>query len=448
MQTVSQFKTRAQRLRTHLKENGVAITTALALECQAVQEGERNWNTLRAQAAPTPRKKTSRKTMSVWGPHHGFEHLGRYIGGELPEPLTAGLISEINQIREAIARYDGDVFRLFEVTKVFCSNPACLCQRNEDRSSPTAEEILSDGYHCRWCEHRQRLLHDAMLPAMLKTLEGFLRVRKGLSRSGPILGYVDLKLNSRSPQQLKLGSSPIEEACRLTGNAGALQISLALNEFELHEMYPAELPFGYYADSATVTAVLNNLGVGSNQAYNLGWLSYAHKHGYEDVLRGQRPMTCLVTTYLQHPNEGLTSVWGYRPKAVRSPPGRPGSEMYLVSDCYPKNHVYLDHLIDDRPLVLVTGFLHAISLRLAGVNAVAVPSLQEMSSEAVEVVTRGREQVLISTYAKDPATVEWLETAWGFSGIKMMPSMESYDGASGFQAERFVSDFVAALQCE
>lgn len=256
MQTVSQFKTRAQRLRTHLKENGVAITTALALECQAVQEGERNWNTLQAQAAPTPRKKkTSRKTMSVWGPHYGFEHLGRYIGGELPEQLTAGLLSEINQIREAIARYDGDVFRLFEVTKVFCSNPACVCQRNEDRS-PTAEEILSDGYQCRWCEHPQRLLRDAMLPAMLKTLQGFLRVRKYLSRSGPILGYLDLRLNSRSPQQLKLGSSPIEAACRLTSNVGSLQIKLALCEFELLEMYPDELRLGYYADSETVTAAL------------------------------------------------------------------------------------------------------------------------------------------------------------------------------------------------
>lgn len=110
--------------------------------------------------------------------------------------------------------------------------------------------------------------------------------------------------------------------------------------------------------------------------------------------------------------------------------------------------MYLSHLVHDKPLVLVTGFMHAIALRDRGVNLVAVPYLDGMSKAAVELVMRGGGKVVLlasrssrNAESSGPGVLRGEHR----KRLALMNELDSYEGPEGFLIERFLEDMTAAL---
>lgn len=443
MQTVAQFKTRADRLRTHLLAQGHKITRAVALEAQAVQEGVRDWNTLSAMApsdkGPGKRGKTSVITRQFLHPQHGYQQLAAYIGKELPDTWSPALKIELGELEAAVK----ESIQLSKRWKTLTPHDWSLMNCSGCGSITSSKPDISE---CVACDKKYGPRDFVVVAELLKDLQSFLAVRWALSISlmRPVLGFKPYVAFDHC-------ASPLERVCQQSFSG---VVSVAAAEFGLEEHlgtrwldrhnHGCELGLSYYPDTEAVTSLLSSVGISSRQAKSLGWT----KHYVTESSHLLCEPFGLVVTFIEDAEGGPASFWGYRPKSLRAREGI-GSDSYLVSDNYPKDAVYLSHLIDARPLVLITRFMHAISLREHGVNAVAVPYLSLMSASAVSTVMEGHEMIVVCA---SKAPLDSRDVGMGiFSDqvvadrIRFMDSLETYDGRKGFLIDQFLADLKATL---
>lgn len=444
MHTVKQYKSRADRLRNHLKLNGVSITRALSLECQAVQEGARDWNTLSAISpndAPNRVKKHSAPSggQILYSRHFGHEHLIQYVGKVLPKKLEGGLAAEIAQIQQSIQDHG-----IPTVRGLFLGN----CTKCPNSSGNEFDHKLElRAFNCKVCGHALDPLMDLVVPAMLQSSKIFFFWISVLSARKPVLGYQEMDVAKGQNQSI------IEHVCR-SHEYVADHVKSALAEFGLESMH-AVLPLGYYADRPNVVRCLAEQGVGFNHAKSLGWLTCSmgiHGENHESQLEAEG----LVCGYLHDPAGGAPAFWGYRPRRLRTR-SKDGARAYTVGDHYPRDAIYLEHLMDDRPLLVVDGFLHAIALRQAGVNAVAVPYINYVSTEAIKRLCKGRTLVVVCGHAfsgiqSDLETVNrWKRHARMASTqleIKVMPDMSTFERPHDFDLDAFLTALIEVIRQE
>lgn len=445
MHTVKQLKSRADRLRDHLKLNGVSITRALSLECQAVQEGARDWNTLSAISPKDTSHRLSKQAAHSGAPTHysrhlGHEHLIQYVGKVLPKKAVGGLAAEIAQIETSIHDYgipSGHGLHLRCCSK--CPRPHAY--KAIEQFDPK-NELRS--FTCKSCGHVQDPLMELVIPAMLINAESFAFWLSKLSVHEPILGYQEMDVAKGQNQSI------LEHVCR-SHEYVADHVKSALAEFGLESMH-AVLPLGYYADRPQVVQRLAEQGVGFNHAKSLGWLTCSmgiHGENHESQLEAEG----LVCGYLHDPAGGAPAFWGYRPRRLRTR-SKDGARAYTVGDHYPRDAIYLEHLMDDRPLLVVDGFLHAIALRQAGVNAVAVPYINYVSTEAIKRLLEGRTMVVVCGHAfsglqSGSETVNrWKRHARMTSTqlkLKVMPDMSTFERTHDFELDSFLTAFIEAI---
>lgn len=438
MQTVAQFKKRADRLRTLLQEHGFKVTRAVSLEAQAAQEGVRDWNTLSSLAA-TESKASKAKTNSLplempRSPANSYPHLAEWIGKDLPAKPSPGLQAELDEVDWAIK--DGALLTSIwkNTTPSAWQYYWCSCKR---------EGAIPTDLKCGSCGIPLRTQDLGCFRAMMTDLPSFLFARWALSNAleRPVLGFEPYVPFDHQP-------SLLERVCRHHAN-GIVQ--LAAKEFGLDKYFldvlndyrrpGRELGLGYYPDVPSVTTELSEFGVCPEQAYELGWLTHIPNPNDK-----QRPQPFgLVVTFLEDSGGGPPAFWGYRPKSLRARKGA-GADAYSVGLDYPRDTVFLSHLIDDRPLLLVTGFMHALALRERGVNAVAVPYLGLMSKAAVEAVMHGDRRVVVAA-TKSHHNSEWIDGVIHSPEFKTrllhMSELETYEGQKGFMVDQFLEDLNA-----
>ncbi|EKT4529994.1 glyoxalase superfamily protein [Pseudomonas asiatica] len=430
MQTVAQFKKRADRLRTYLQGHGLKVTRAASLEAQAAQEGFCDWNTLSA-LAKAELKPTLAKALRP-GLVSGKPVLAEYIGSDLPTKPSSRLQAELDDLELAIK--EGALHTRFwkDMAPSRWSGAWCCSM---------AMDVPND-FKCRLCGNTLPLESYNFFKPMMETLSSFHALRwlfsRALKRS--VLGLEAYVPFGHQPSILEIvcreqANEIIHTAAKDFGLDPYLRNALSSND----RVPGSELGLGYYPDVQTLTTALGRYGISSAQADSLGWLTSA-------VSKTDRPFG-LVVTFLNDASGGPASFWGYRPKSLRARRGE-GSEPYVVGMDYPRDTVYLSHLINDKPLVLVTGFMHAIALRDRGVNAVAVPYLDSMSKAAVELVMQGGGKVVLSA-SKSTRNAESsgpvILRAEHRKRLALMNELDSYEGPEGFLIERFLEDMTAAL---
>ncbi|MBM5458552.1 hypothetical protein H8F21_13365 [Pseudomonas sp. P66] len=441
MQTVAQFKKRADRLRTLLQEHGFKVTRAVSLEAQAAQEGVRDWNTLSSLAANESKapkvKKSSLPLELLRSPANSYQHLAEWIGKDLPAKPSPGLQAELEEIEQAIN--DGALFTSVWKKSIPVGWDRYWCCKMES-------DIPKD-LKCRLCGIKLRLESCNFFRSMMSDMATFQAVRRALSHAveRSILGLVPYVLFDHQP-------SILERVCRVHANG---IVHVAAKEFGLDHhltnvlsdrLHPGrELGLGYYPDTRSVMATLSENGISSDQAHSLGWL---RQTPIPESPKTHPPFGLpygLVVTFLEDASGGPASFWGYRPKSLRARDGE-GSDPYVVGMGYPRDAVYLSHLIDERPVVLVTGFMHALTLRDRGVNAVAVPYLGLMSKAAVEAVFHRDGKVVVAT-TKSHYNSESGGGAIYIPELKKrllhMNELETYEGPKGFMVDRFLEDLNA-----
>lgn len=430
METVAQFKKRADRLRTYLQGHGLKVTRAASLEAQAAQEGVCDWNTLSA-LAKAELKATLAKELSP-GLVSGLPLLAEYIGKDLPTKPCSRLRAELDDLELAIK--EGALHTRFWSTMVPSGWSGAWCCN-------MATDVPKD-LNCRRCGNPLPLESYSFFKPMLESLASFHALRWMFSRAlkRSVLGLEAYVPFDHQP-------SILEIVCREQAND---IVHTAANDFGLDQYLRSairrqdrapgsELGLGYYPDIETMTTALGRHGVSPAQAHSLGWLT-------SDASKTDHPFG-LVVTFLNDALGGPASFWGYRPKSLRARRGR-GSEPYVVGMDYPRDTVYLSHLINDKPLVLVTGFMHAIALRDRGVNAVAVPYLDGMSKAAVELVMKGVGKVVLSASGSArnaESSGPFILSAEHRERLVLMNALDSYEGPEGFLIERFLEDMTAAL---
>lgn len=442
METIANLRLRADRLRTFLQTHGLKVNKAIALEAQAAQVAVRDWNTLSAlakKAGATP-KVGSVANLEVANPNFGYEHLASCIGGNLPSKYSAGLKDEIDQIRHAIAICGWPDKWMLEVqarNNGWFQCPQCEKSINKlirSENGEFATEIV-----CPGCALVTDLAVGIVIPRMLTRKDMFLEIRRDLSQASiPILGYESLD----NTVSTAIPNGPLVFSCRSMAESFSYAVDLAYYEFGIHEVTRETARLGYYISPEEVASSLNARGVSERQAKDLGWLETFKFSG--DNLPG-RPITPngLVVAFLPDPKGGPMSFWGYCPKAMR--PSQDGTPLpaYLVGKNYSQDAVFLGHLIDARPLLLVSGFMHAIALRQAGINAVAVPSFRGMSNKAIRKILSGRSFIVVSGYdIQSNSTFELEALAEGLRvECLFMHPLGDYEGIEGFATDRFVEDF-------
>lgn len=439
METVANLRLRADRLRTFLQTNGMKVTKAIALEAQAAQIGVRDWNTLSALAKKTGDTPNpgSTSSLNVANPNFGYEHLAPYIGRKLPEKFSAGLKAEIDQIRRAVARGRWPWSTSNGVVWIEC--PHCQESAEHQRIQNGGLETLVD---CVNCKTPFDLVLDIVVRKMLQRKDVFLLLRRDLCQnSTPILGYESFDNTAAT----SVPNGPLVIDCRLMAERFSYAIDLACFEFGLDKLTRDSAHLGYFISPEGMAESLKNRGVSDRQARGLGWLD-AHRFATDDLPLRLIPEG-LVVTFLPDPNGGPMSFWGYCPKAMRASQDQSTPLAYIVGQKYSKDAIFLGHLIDARPLVLVSGFMHAIALRQAGINAVAVPSFREMSDLAIHKILEGRRIIVVSGYDIQSNKTWNLECAAEALGVecRFMDPLSAYEGVEGFVTDRFVQDFRAQV---
>lgn len=449
METVANFRLRADRLRTFLQAHGLKVTKAVALEAQAAQGAVRDWNTLSAlaQKNDSPLKVGGTPERDPANPSFGYEHLAPYIGGKLPVKLSVGLKAEISQVQQAIAiggwpdksmNGHGGQPRCFQCPH--CQQAQVVSDLRRIAVGEYATEL-----RCKGCSKSIDPAIDVTVPQMLQGKATFLRFRQELSqKSKPILGYESLD-NTSATASL---NGPLVVSCRRVAEVFSYALDMACFEFRIDKVTREAAHLGYYIGPEEVAEDLQKLGVTPRQAKQLGWLDACCFAG--DLVPSRLLPHGLVVTFLPDPNGGAPSFWGYCPNAMRGVLDECKPLAYIAGKNYSKDAIFLGHLMDTRPLVLVSGFMHAIALRQAGINAVAVPSIREMSRAAIRKIIDGRKFIVVSGYEFQSNSTWDFELEAGARGVecRIMAPLSDYDGVEGFATDRFVQDFLAKVGAE
>lgn len=445
METVANLRVRADRLRAFLGSQGLKVSKATALEAQAAQFAVRDWNTLSALTLKSNNipKAANFTRLGHSELNYGYEYLAPFIGRKLPAKLGADLEAQIEQLRQAISISElagGWLSRVEELRTESVRCPECNqagLERYLKHKDGTGTE-----FECPACLEKFDVVNDLIIPQMLQSRDAFLRIRHGLSKKvGPILGYESFDNTAGTQHQ----NAPLVNACRTMADVFRFAVEMACSEFGIDKATGDDANLGYYIGSDEMADNLHSRGVSRSLASDLGWLrAHEFKSDPRPYARG------LVVTFLPDPTGGPISFWGYCPKSIRPRDSSDEPLAYVVSKGYSKDAVFLGHLIDSRPLVLVPGFMHAIALRRAGLNAVAVPSFVEMSELAIRTVVADRKFIVVSGNELESNATERLEQSARALGVecRYMNSLGFYEGVEGFDTDRFVLDYLALLNSE
>lgn len=439
MESVANFRLRADRLRTYLGSQGVKVTKAVALEAQAAQVAVRDWNTLSA-LAPKIGKKSKPDNASVHpaaSTMNAYGHLFQCIGGKLPANLNAGFLAEIREVRQAVEIGGLPQAWLLETKESDLEMLRCPhCVWRGFMKFSKAQDGGGTEFVCRGCLATIDIAVDLLIPKMLESKESYLLIRQALSiKASPILGYESYDNTAAA----KTPNGPLVSCCRGLANKFSYAIDLACFDFGINLDARRTANFGYYIGSEEVAEKLQHSGVSRAQAQQVGWLD-AHQF---PTMNREIPLG-LVVVFLPDPKGGPISFWGYCPRSMRASRTEKPPLAYFVGRNYSKDAVFLGHLIDARPLVLVDGFMQAIALRQAGVNAVAVPSIQDMGEAALRQVMANRSFIVVSGHAFLSIAYHALSSVAFGLGVecRYMDVLSDYEGPEGFSTDRFVSDFI------